>query len=420
MQNNSVGDDGYGANIATPVSSFYATLLYENRTETSINAGDALRILNWRSGDSWPTLRVTVVDHFSQGPAVTKSTSAVAGIHSGDRLARYDDYAKATVRSPDGLISNPIVTDLSNGTGNFTAGSQFQRPGDYSAILWIGDDEATVIVFNLTIRDCIVNEESSRNGTLCALCDSNQFNFHPHDQQCSPCPDNTNCSSPYTLPLPGFWNAFPCSDKVRKCINEEACKGSDASEVLQMLDSHSTDCNFSEAFKQWYASSLCEDGYSAPLCGACTDSAGRVGIFTCAECDGNGAGVLLILTAMFVVTVLVILQIKGNLDTAEHWSCRQISQVIDHQTRRRNMRTLRRRTPALVSSETLQGFRPISRTATTEVHPTESAAFKQKESMAKWKFVELLKVEFCVLKCLSVACCRSQSIFSRQSVQVCH
>jgi len=387
MQGNSVGEGGYGPNAATPQTSFYTTLFFDNGTQLVVMAGEALSFPQWSSGRVAPVVEITLLDHFYQGPAAMKLTSDISGLQSDNQLARYDDYARATMSSPDGLIPNPLIADVSNGTANITVGGPLQSPGDYSLVLWIGDNEATNIVCNVTLRECIVNEEYSRNGTLCIPCDATQFNFYPRDQFCTNCPDNANCSSAFTLPPAGYWNAFPCSDEVKKCIHDEACRGSNSTEVLEMLEYPPTDCNFTEAFQEWYSSSLCEEQYSGPLCGACVDSAGRVGLFRCENCLGNGVGVLIVLASIIALTVIVVLQVKGNLDSARHRIGRQMFLALSRlsPSGRESLPRLLHRTSSVPTEFSVNAENTPQARAIVE-------RFREKEDKARWKFVELVKI----------------------------
>lgn len=387
MKRNSVGDEGYGANVASPVKFFYSTLEFTDATRHRLGSGSSFSIPNWKSGDPLPTVEVVVVDHFHQGPALTRSKAAPDFVASyGNGLAQYTGYAKATIESPDGLFPNPLITDVSNGSGILTVGVPFQPPGEYSLVLWLADDVAAFSVINVTLRECVINEASTLHSTFCATCDSNQYNFHPDEEHCKLCPRTANCSSAFILPNSGYWNAFPCSHRIEKCINDVACKGSNATEVEEKLGVPSTDCTFSEEFVDWYQQSLCEPGYTAALCGSCTDASGRVGIFTCRHCLGKGAAVLMIIFSILIVKILAILQIKGNLESVEHRAISQVTLALNQHSRRNlRVKSYRNMEKEMASPQSMASSRRVG-----FQRPLDS--YKHQENLAKWRFVELLKV----------------------------
>ena len=194
MKDNSVDENGYGQDVATAAVSFYLTVMYEDGPK-NYSIGDTVRIPENKSGSLLPDLKVTVFDHLHQGPALTKSQNLLDPLETEERLVRYDAFVKATVDAADtetsgSLIKNPLIADLRNGTGIINLGDPFQIPGDYSLILWIEDDKSRNITIEVTLRECTINEESERDGTLCNECDSNHYNFDPKNGICETCPDD--------------------------------------------------------------------------------------------------------------------------------------------------------------------------------------------------------------------------------------
>ena len=187
---------------------------------------------------------------------------------------------------------------------------------------------------------------------------------------------------------------------ARSPINRDACVGADADRVLNALVETPTSCNFSEDFNEWYGESLCEEFYTGPLCGSCTDKAGKFGR-SCRECLGGGAGVLLISLVILIVSFLVILQMKGNLESFEHWTQRQISSAINQQTRWHSRRSRRR-----LGRTGGQGTSVVSQRR--DPSPTNARVYREKENHAKWKFVELIKVDNTFLPNLTHGLCRSR------------
>lgn len=388
MRENTVGEEGYGPTVATAVTDFHVNLILSDQVRLKLNPGGDHSFLNWKSGDKLPDMEFVVLDYFHQGPGLTNTRCAAPGEHSQNLLDEYEGYAKATVdaASVPRLIPNALITDVANGSGIVSVGRPLSRPGDYALALWIADNVDEVVTIHITVRACIINEHSTLNGTLCSVCDSNQYNFDPESENCTLCHADADCASNYTLPRPGHWNAFPCAPNIEKCINEDACKNANATELMERVQMPIS-CNFTQELMDWYAESLCEDGYSGPLCGSCADSTGRVGLHTCRACLATVINLSMILAAVFIVMSIVILQIKGNLDTTVHWALK------------RTCSTLRLRS---TQSLGLPGSRHIldtqhsdqctSNNVTKKMTRLKSNVFRQKENLAKWKFVELLKV----------------------------
>lgn len=400
MMDNSVAEDGYGANIATAVTFFNVYLVFENGTRLMLAPGDAFRFSDWRSGALLPEMQFVVLDRFLQGPGLTNSRCAAAGEHSQNLLVQYEGFAKATVESPDGLIPNQLVTDVSNGTGSIRVGRPLSRPGDYSLVLWIAENKTMNITIDVTIRQCIINEYPNFNGTLCSDCDTNHYNFHPQSRNCTPCDSDADCFSVFTLPHPGHWNAFPCAPNIEKCVINDACRDSNVTELMEFLTETPTDCNFTQEQIEWYQRSLCEDAYTGPLCGSCTDSNGRVGLHTCRSCAKKVVSILMILAAVVVLMNLVALQIKGNLDTTVHWALKRTCATL----RSRSRNSMQTTPPSRRILNSDPGSESPQSPVANRISAPSVNTFQQKENHAKWKFVELLKVLFSLVLTRTKAC----------------
>lgn len=73
MMGNSVGTGGYGDNIATFQTGFYAMLFHPNGTQSNIKSGNTAWIQYLHAGDNFPRLKVFVVDWFYQGPPLSEN-----------------------------------------------------------------------------------------------------------------------------------------------------------------------------------------------------------------------------------------------------------------------------------------------------------------------------------------------------------
>lgn len=226
MKSNSVGEEGYGPNIATAATSFYLTAFDAEKLDVIV--GDTGSIPGHKSGDLLPILQVTAFDHFNQGPALTKPTTLMNSSLEDFPLLDYDAFAKATADSEDCelsdcLVPNPLITDVSSGAGNITVGAPLQKPGNYSLLLWVGDDKSANIKINVILRNCTVNEASVQDGMLCEECNANRYNFEPENGNCEPCPDDCACSGWGVAPTEHHWISSPCSTDVMDCLSETAC-----------------------------------------------------------------------------------------------------------------------------------------------------------------------------------------------------
>ena len=318
MQGNTVEEGGYGRDVATPAISFYATLYYEDGTIISLAQKEAHHIDKWKSGDSLPRLQISMYDTFGQGPA--RQTSRTVNFDLAELsyvwVPDYTSYVTAVMSSPDGLLSNDMIADLTSGEGNITAGPPFVKPGDYSAVTSIPDmPKNNSITLNVTIRQCVINEYPRRDRKQCIECEAGHYNFDPEKGICQVCPDNADCTEEFILPTSTYWNAFPCSQHVQRCLHEDACRGLDVSELERILTGNDAEtCDFLEEEIESYQHAECKNGYQGALCGACEDDYAKVGLSRCRYCRNR----FLIVIAIVFLGVLLMYssweQISSNLE----------------------------------------------------------------------------------------------------------
>ena len=318
MQDNTVEEGGYGRDVATPAVHFYAALYYENGTTTSLAEKKAHRIDKWKSGDRLPELQISMYDTFGQGPA--RQTSRAVNFDLAELsyvwVPDYTSYVPAVMTSPDGLLSNDMIANLTSGEGNITAGPLLVKPGDYSAVTSIPDmPDDNSITLNVTIRQCVINEYPRRDRKQCIECEPGHYNFDPEKGICQVCPDNADCSEEFILPAPSYWNAFPCSQHVQQCLHEDACRGLDVSELEQILTENDAEtCDFLEEEIERYQHAECKNGYQGALCGACEDDYAKVGLSRCRHCRNR----FLIIAAIIFLGALLMYssweQISSNLE----------------------------------------------------------------------------------------------------------
>lgn len=236
MTGSSVGKGGYGKNIATLAEDFVLEVIYEDGLIRRIPRGESYSIRHWKSGDKMPIFKIVMLDFFFQSGALTK---AVSSCQESSVLSSFDGYTKATMDSRDKLIPNPLITNVSAGTGNITAGALFNTPNRYSLELWTGDNKSKTIVVNITIRGCQINEQSNRNKTVCDDCGRDHYNFDPEKGRCMPCPDDCDCTEWGLAPKKKHWIPSPCFPNVMECLSDRACH---RGWFLNTLDSRQNMC----------------------------------------------------------------------------------------------------------------------------------------------------------------------------------
>lgn len=228
LTENAVGDDGYGPDIASAATSFVMVLVFRNGSiehRESVDPGAALDIPNWRSGDSLPEMSISLVDHFHQGPAIPtqrETTNAVV-----------NDQLQVMVESPDGLVSNRLVANISDGNVDLTVGVPLRLPGDYTLLIWIGDNKKDEVTLHVTCRDCVIGEVSTLDGRLCLKCEATHYNFKPTGGRCLVCPEDAHCDQWGIKPKRDHWIPSPCFPEVKECLSEDACRGGKLKRLFQ-------------------------------------------------------------------------------------------------------------------------------------------------------------------------------------------
>lgn len=378
---NTVSEKGYGADIATDASDFTLTIL-NSREKRTYQTGETIEVPNWKSGDAFPLIQVMLLDDLRQGPAAKRSKTISGTCEKQDPIAQFDKPVRITVKASD-KSSSLLVTDVKNGVGTISIGRPFQPPGIYNLFVWFEEDRKKNITISIHVRECIINEESTLNGTFCSKCASNQYNFHPDKEPCQRCPENANCSTVFMIPQPGHWNAFPCSNHTQRCFNPEACQLKTPFQRVERHNDWPIDCEFSDDVLVKYREALCKDGYTGPLCGSCEDEMGRQGTYECRRCLGTLASVGMVIVSILTLSFLVVSQIRGTLNAVSFPSK---SSKPGHFSRL----FLRAATRRIDTSDSFA----IVDFCTREENRQKMELYQRKKQLAKWKFVELIKVCF--------------------------
>lgn len=221
---NTIGKDGYGANIATASESFLVSLLFLDGSKTLYQPGQPKDPLTWKAGSQLPTFVIIMIDYFRQGPALSKRQNAVSPCNvANDADSVLSDTIYAILSSLDTLFYNQLVTNVASGKNNITVGGLFAAPDTYSLLVWIETDPFQTVEIKVHFRECIVNEEYIYNNTLCVDCDANHYNFNPKKLSCQDCPENCNCTTWGIFPENGYWMHSPCSSKAFSCLSDDSC-----------------------------------------------------------------------------------------------------------------------------------------------------------------------------------------------------
>eukprot|EP00210_Caulerpa_lentillifera_P000359 g352.t1 len=253
--------------------------------------------LNAVSGRQLPTVNITVVDSYGNGPIPT-----------------IPDTLEAIIFSPDEFFQGSIPIDITGGSGNFSSIVGFKKPGNYS--IKIIPDIVTINVAELTVivRACFIGEEPTTDDVLCQPCDSYSYNFNPTKVGgCSPCPIEATCENRFIVPKEGYWHKSPCQINVKECLTEEACSYKERQKNLTDFSTDYFDCKFNQSMLELYGKELCREGYQGPLCGSCTASYGLSIGSKCSKCSHEIESVLLLIFFTLYLLAISSFTVRGGL-----------------------------------------------------------------------------------------------------------
>ena len=415
FRNNTV-DGGYEENLASLSVDFCLYVFEGGRLVETISEDKKYMLPNWRSGDDFPVLRVVMYDAFGNNFSRARNKDILtltAGYEPEDAYDLPVDLvlsSKTEAGTTSPFLSNIVIEDISSGAANISLGNPFVKPEIYTLTLLVEGFEQQNVTLEVQVRDCTINEESDRDDTFCRPCDSNHYNFHSAGLgwNCTICPDNADCTTPFIFPREGYWNAFPCSDQMERCVYEDACNFT-GSDMVEELTRSEKPCVFSDKVIEQYQSSQCAAGYEGPLCGSCLNDAGRLGSFVCTPCMSDFLAVVGQLGILVFQLILALLPIRETLNA-------ESDQAEDRTTTsslaRRTSRAIRPpgRYESFGDDRSSRGSRSAKKRGGGT---TQSTA--RKVNRAKRRFLGTLKVT-CPLDRdrISVLCYRSPSIFSRR------
>ena len=310
----------YEENVASVSTGFCVTLFSNDQKIGAIAGGEKYTLRRWKSGDRFPTLHVVMYDPFGNDFSRTRSERASAKTSDERPEAVYEQDVNAVLFSKiaegyrDPFIQNRVYQSISTGSGNITLGNPYARPGDYQVWLRVEGFEEVPVTIEVQVRGCMINEESAQDDRFCKTCNSNQYNFRNDrwNDACLPCPENANCTTRFTLPRAGYWNSFPCSPHMDRCIYKEACEMTEVDAVENRSDEERP-CEHSNDSVQQYQSGQCAEEYTGALCGSCKETAGRLSAFSCATCIPRKIAAIAMLGIEAVQLLLVLLPVMETL-----------------------------------------------------------------------------------------------------------
>ena len=233
----------YGPDVASYALDVQKKIADEETGVSELADGSLLTIHNHRSGKPIPAITLTPVDELGQGPAVGENNEDI----------------KAVMSSPDGFFVGNVRESLCVKGANLSA-IGFVKPGTYEVQIEFEGADLESFEITVEVKPCDIGEVLSGNGTFCETCNVASYNFSPEeDTECQPCPENGDCSSQVILPNRGYWHQTPCSERVQRCLTEEACGSENRKEALAKITRDVESCDFSEQYLQNYTAAQCRE-----------------------------------------------------------------------------------------------------------------------------------------------------------------
>ena len=205
--------------------------------------GTFLYVDDHRSGAALPSVRLTVVDGFGQGPVMGVNDTVVTAVMSAD-----DDFFVGSIR-----------VELSEGEATIGGVTGFHRHGQHNIHIDFSEETIPVLTMVVTVRNCSFGESSEAEGTFCSICSESQFSFDPRGK-CRRCPEHGDCTSKTAIhPRPGYWHNCPCSQTLEECPIKEACDFEERKAQLAALTHGLDTCTPDVTFLAQYRAAQCRD-----------------------------------------------------------------------------------------------------------------------------------------------------------------
>ena len=392
FENNTV-DGGYLENLASLSVDFCVYAVKGGLLVGTISEDRKYVLPRWRSGEDFPVLHVVMYDQLGNNvlPTVNKDLLRRSAGHEPEEAYLQPASVILSPKTKNGTTSSILLNNVTKtvffGSVNISVGNPFVNPGQYQLTLLVEGFEQRNVTVEVQVRDCTINEESDLDDTFCRPCDSNQYNFHSADTEgkCALCPENADCATEFTFPRMGYWNAFPCSNHIERCVYEEACNFTRPNMLEGMTESE-TPCVFNDDVIEQYQSSQCAAEYEGPLCGSCLHDAGRLGSFVCTPCMSEFLAVVGQVGVLVFQLILALLPMRETLNAE--------SELLED--RMTTLSFARRTRRSIRSPGSYRSFRggPISRSRRSAGAQAGTArnSTTREVSRAKRRFLGTLKV----------------------------
>jgi len=242
MRNN-VSSNAYGYAVGTYGQAIVLSIDPQADVKLVRNTTGGYVLENVSSGRRLPTINVTVLDRYGQGPSPTRPYTF-----------------EARLSSPNYFFRGLHLTDITAGFGNFSEVAGFALPGNYTLNITSDNPSIEILVVDVIVRECQIGEEPTLDRFTCQRCDAFSYNFDISEVGgCKECPDKAICEERYIVPDKGSWHNGPCHDAVQECLVEEACKYQNRKEVLKDFTRDNTTCNMTKTTLEAYRLYLCNE-----------------------------------------------------------------------------------------------------------------------------------------------------------------
>eukprot|EP00210_Caulerpa_lentillifera_P006197 g5921.t1 len=305
IKSNSVGEGGYGDNIATMAAYLKVKMPIADQ-ETGF------LISNQSSGQSnpLPTISLEVLDQMEQVVS--------AGIPDSELRVR---VKSKTFENGQSIASGQIDVTAKSGILNFSALVVLAPAGTYTLKFLPQRQSIRKIIGKVEIRYCGLGEVNKSASFLCEICEFEFFSFNSKEDSCNPCPSHARCMGGAALvPSPKYWHSSPFSTIMHECLHREACSYKNRTRTLEKQHNEGRKA-FLHRFKvsegvpvftnEEY--SQCAEGYEGPLCGSCADGYGRTSTKVCKKCVSKSSTASVVVMLAFWQLILLSITLRSAL-----------------------------------------------------------------------------------------------------------
>lgn len=232
----------YGDNVGSYARSVKILEITESGDVVSEINIDTYAVRNHRSGTTLPGIEIQLRDEYDQGPV----------FGNGNRTV------EATMHSTDELFVGSIIVPFKNGKGIFTGIRGYGKPGTYTVTIDFNVTTLESFSYNVTVRECQIDEQATRDQSLCINCTTDQYKFDlsPHSV-CRPCPEHANCSTTVIHPQSNYFHWYPCSTHLQPCLTRDGCNSRERAADIKAVTRKMTDCTVDDNRMRSYHEAQC-------------------------------------------------------------------------------------------------------------------------------------------------------------------